>query len=160
MKLEVGQVWTHHTGRSYKILSFAYDADAMVWHVIHQGEDGSVYTRTFNNFCGLKGVYPRFRLSADKDTAGSFSAPPTEFHLDASEAYHPQDSLDIQAHVPKKSSLPEADSGDLHEVHAHLSVLHHQIALILKYFGKRIPESPNFNYMEDRLMSYSHAVKE
>jgi hypothetical protein len=63
MILDVGQVFIHHTGRYYKIVGFAYDADHMVWNVIHIGENGVIYTRTVENFVGHKNQSPRFYIA-------------------------------------------------------------------------------------------------
>ncbi|ASD51901.1 hypothetical protein JT318_gp16 [Pseudomonas phage PspYZU01] len=65
-----GQIWRHHSGRLYRVVSIGYD-DKGTAVVIHQGTtDGIVHVRSLGNFLGVvpATMEPRFVLVQEPDT--------------------------------------------------------------------------------------------
>lgn len=60
---EAGEVYLHHKGLAYSVLCLAKDQDREELLVIHQGEDGQVWSRTVGNFMAYVGEVPRFILA-------------------------------------------------------------------------------------------------
>lgn len=62
---KVGEVYIHQNGLTYEVKALARDQDAEQILVIHQGDDGVVWSRTLGNFMGLnsQGI-ARFLLKA------------------------------------------------------------------------------------------------
>ena len=58
-----GEVYLHHKGAAYTIVCLAKDQEEQQLYVIHQGQDGQVWSRTIGNFMAYtEAGAPRFTL--------------------------------------------------------------------------------------------------
>lgn len=55
---KVNQQFRHWKGNVYTVLCFAQDEQNEQILVIHQGEDGRIWSRTIGNFMGLAPIKP------------------------------------------------------------------------------------------------------
>lgn len=60
---QIGDTYKHLNGLCYHVLALAQDQDREELQVIHQGPDGTVWSRPIGNFMALKGGEPRFVLT-------------------------------------------------------------------------------------------------
>ena len=67
---QVGEVYLHRNGLAYEVVALANDPDKSEIFVIHEGADGTVWSRTIGNFMGLKDGSARFRLNQDENIGG------------------------------------------------------------------------------------------